>query len=534
MVDRRGFLVHSALLAAAGPAPLLAGQAVPPGDVASLLAALQQGRLDSSDVVDALLARADAIDSAGPRVNAIVERNPLAQAIARAMDHERLQGRMRGPLHGVPILLKDNIDTGDEMLTTAGSLALAVRPAPADATLVRRLRAAGAVLLGKTNLSEWANFRGARSVSGWSARGGQTLNPHVLDRSPSGSSSGSAAAVAAGLAPLAIGTETDGSLVSPASMCGVVAIKPTLGVVSRHGLVPLAHSQDTAGPLATCVADAALLLQAMAGADPADPATTAPAAAVARHRLAGLRLDAGALSGARLGVAREHFGVHPAADALAETALATLRAAGAVLVDPVTVIADTEALGAAEFDRLLHEFKAGLNAYLARRGDSAEVHSLAELIAFNRVHALAEMPWFGQETFEAAQARGGLDSPAYLRANATCKQLAWTHGLGAALRRHRLDAIVAPTTGPAYPIDPVGGDHWVGGSSQPAAVSGAPHITVPMGSAFALPVGLSFYGAPGHDARLLQLAYAYERRAPPRPEPGFLETVARPRGALAR
>ncbi len=525
-MDRRRFLAHAAsLAAAAGPNPLWAALAFP-GDVVSLQAALQDGRIDSSSLlVDTAFARADAIDLQGPRLNAIVERNPLARAIALAMDHERRQGRYRGPLHGIPVLLKDNIDTADDMLTTAGSLALAGHPARADATLVLRLRAAGAVVLGKTNLSEWANFRGARSVSGWSARGGQTRNPHVLDRSPSGSSSGSAVAVAAGLAPLAVGTETDGSLVTPASMCGVVAVKPTLGVVSRHGLVPIAHSQDSAGPMATCVADAALLLQAMAGADPADPATATPTAVAARRRLAGLRLDTGSLSGARLGVAREHFGVHPAADALAEAALATLRAAGAVLVDPVSVVADPAELGVAEFERLLHEFKADLNAYLARRGDTAAVKDLAGLIAFNRVHAVDEMPWFGQETFEAAQRRGGLGSAAYRRADATCRRLAWTQGLGAALRRHRLDAIVAPTTGPAYPIDPVGGDHWVGGSSQPAAVAGAPHVTVPMGTAFALPVGLSFYGAPGQDARLLQLAYAYERRAPPRPDPGFKATV---------
>lgn len=483
----------------------------------------------SADQVQALLARADAIDRTGPALHAIVERNPLALTIARAMDHERAQRGPRGPLHGVQVLLKDNVDTGDDMLTTAGSLALAERPAPADAALVLRLRAAGAVVLGKTNLSQWANFRSPRSVSGWSARGGQTRNPHVLDRSPSGSSSGSAAAVAAGLAPLAVGTETDGSLVTPASMCGIVAIKPTLGTVSRRGLVPIAHSQDTAGPMAASVADAALLLQVMAGADAADPATALPAAVAARRGLAALRWDPGALAGARLGVAREHFGVHPAADAMAEAALRTLRDAGAVLVDPVRVIADPAALGAAEFERLLHEFKADLNAYLAQRGPTSRVHDLAALIRFNRANAEREMPWFGQETFEAAQARGGLDSPAYRQAQATCRRLGWTQGLGAALRRHRLDAIVAPTTGPAYLIDPVGGDHWAGGCSQPAAVTGAPHVTVPMGTAFALPVGLSFYGAPGRDAHLLQLAWAYERRAPARAEPAFRPTVTLPR-----
>lgn len=520
--SRRRFLAQSALLVTASPLPAAES---PAAGLGPLVAALKAGTTSAAAEVDARFRRADEIDRAGPSINAIVERNPLALTIARAMDHERAQGRVRGPLHGVPVLLKDNIDTGDEMLTSAGSLALAERPAPADAALVKRLRAAGAVILGKSNLSEWANFRSPRSVSGWSARGGQTRNPHVLDRSPSGSSSGSAAAVAAGLARLAVGTETDGSLVTPASMCGVVAIKPTLGTVSRRGLVPIAHSQDTAGPMARSVAEATLLLQVMAGADAADPATTAPAAVAARAGLVTMRWNPDALVGARLGVAREHFGVHPAADALAEAALRTLRDAGAVLVDPVRVIADGAALGAAEFERLLHEFKADLNAYLAARGPTSRVPDLAALIAFNRAHADREMPWFGQETFEAAQQRGGLDSPAYRQAQASCHRLAWQQGLGKALRQHRLDAIVAPTTGPAYPIDPVGGDHWAGGCSQPAAVAGAPHVTLPMGMAFALPVGLSFYGAPGRDAQLLQLAWAWERRAPARPEPGFLATL---------
>ena len=520
---RRAFLAQAALFAAAPP--LHAAQA-PAGSVATLRAALVSGTTSAAARVDALFERADAIDRAGPQLNAIVERNPMARTIALAMDHERRQGRTRGPLHGLPLLLKDNIDTGDDMLTTAGSLALAGRPAAADAVLVQRLRAAGLVVLGKSNLSEWANFRGERSVSGWSARGGQTHNPHVLDRSPSGSSSGSAAAVAAGLAPLAVGTETDGSIVTPASMCGVVGVKPTVGLVSPVGLVPISHSQDTAGPLATCVADAVLLLQAMAGAAAADDASAAARAAHAG--LARLRLDPAALSGARLGIARQYFGVHPAADRLAEAALARLRDAGAVLVDKVTVVDDAAALGAAEYEVLLHEFKAGLNAYLAVRGATVEVRDLPGLIEFNRRHATQELAWFGQEHLEAATARGGLDSAVYRRARAACQRLAWTQGLGAALHRHRLDAIVAPTTGPAYLIDPVGGDHWAGGCSQPAAVAGAPHVTVPMGTAFELPVGLSFFAAPGQDGRLLQLAHAYEQLAPGRPIPAFRPTVNLP------
>ncbi len=518
--SRRRFLAQGALLATVSPLQAAESHAAGPGPLA---AALEASTTSAAAQVDARFRRADEIDRAGPRINAIVERNPMARTIARAMDHRRAQGHTRGPLHGIPVLLKDNIDTGDDMLTSAGSLALAGRPAPADAALVRHLRAAGAVLLGKTNLSEWANFRGIRSVSGWSARGGQTRNPHVLDRSPSGSSSGSAAAVAAGLAPLAVGTETDGSIVTPASMCGVVGFKPTVGLISRVGLVPIAHSQDTAGPLATSVADAAVLLRVMAGPQP--PPDAPPAARVAHAGLWRLRLDPGALAGARLGVAREYFGVHPAADRLAEAALARLRDAGAVLVDPVAVVADAAALDAAEYELLLHEFKAGLNAYLAARGATAEVRNLDALITFNQRHAAQELAWFGQEHLQAAAQRGGLDSTVYLRARATCRRLAGRQGLGAALRRQRLDAIVAPTTGPAYLIDPVGGDHWAGGCSQPAAVAGAPHVSVPMGAAFDLPVGLSFFGAPGHDARVLELAHAYEQRAPVRPLARFIATV---------
>jgi amidase len=536
---RRQFLHRAAALAAAGPAG--AGAALPPtpaperapahAGVAALRPALDAGALSSAELVQALFARADAIDADGPRLNAIVERNGQALAIAHAMDHEQRRGRRRGPLHGIPVLLKDNVDTGDDMLTTAGSLALAGRPAPADAALVERLRAAGAIVLGKTNLSEWANFRGTRSVSGWSARGGFTRNPHVLDRSPSGSSSGSAVAVAASLAPLAVGTETDGSIVTPAAMCGVVGVKPTVGLVSRRGLVPISHSQDTAGPLARSVADAALLLQAMAAGDRHDGATAGGAAADAgRTALDGLRLTAGApsgaLQGARLGVAREFFGVHPGADGLAEAALAALRDAGAVLVDPVRVLADAAALGAAEYEVLLHEFRHGLDAYLRRRGPSARVASLRELIAFNEAHAAEELAWFGQEHLIEALRRGPLGAPAYRRALATCRRLAHDDGLAATLARHRLDAVVAPTTGPAYPLDPVLGDHFPGGCSQPAAVAGCPHVSLPVGAVRGLPVGLSLFGARWHDARLLALAHDVEQVAGRRVEPRFRATLA--------
>jgi len=474
--------------------------------------------------VQALLERADAIDRTGPTLNAIIERNPQALAIAHAMDHESRRGEFRGPLHGVPVLLKDNIDTGDAMRTSAGSLAMDAMPAPADADLVRRLRAAGAVILGKTNMSEWANFRGQRSVSGWSARGGQTRNPHVLDRSPSGSSSGSAVAVAAGLAPLAVGTETDGSLVTPASMCGVVAIKPTVGLVSPRGLVPIAHSMDTAGPIARSVADAARLLQALADDDARDPAARRAAAALTA--LDAAALGRGALRGARLGVAREYFGLHAGADRLADEALAALRDAGAVLVDVPRVVPDPDALGAAEYTLLLYEFKHGLNRYLAGRGRTARVASLAALIRFNQANAARELALFGQEHLIAADARGPLTDAAYQSARLTCLRLARRDGIDAVLARHRLDALIAPTTGPAYLIDPVYGDRFPGGCSQPAAVAGYPHLTVPMGAAHGLPVGLSFFGGAWQESALLRLAHDYEQATQRRVTPAFAATAA--------
>lgn len=529
-MDRRQLLqagTAAGALAATGAAPGAAAASDPAGaGVAALRAALDAGRLSAAELLAHCHARIAAVDAAGPRLNAVVELNPDAPAIARAMDHELARSGPRGPLHGIPVLLKDNIDTGDAMLTSAGSLAMAGRPAPRDAAIVEQLRAAGAVILGKTNLSEWANFRGTRSTSGWSARGGFTRNPHALDRSPSGSSSGSAVAVAAALAPLAVGTETDGSIVTPASVCGVVGIKPTVGRVSRRGLVPIAASQDTAGPLARSVADAALLLAAMSGRDAADPATRgAPpldSAAVLRA------LEAGAargLAGLRLGVVRECFGVHPGADALAEQALARLREAGAVLVDPVAVVADAAALGAAEYEVLLHEFRAGLDDYLARRGETTRVRSLVELIAFNEAHAEVELRWFGQQHLHAAAARGSLAAPAYRRARATCRRLARREGIDAALVRHRLDALVAPTTGPAWLVDPLHGDHFPGGCSQAAAVAGYPHVTVPAGLVHGLPVGLSFFAGAWQEPLLIRIAHACERTVAARAEPAYAASV---------
>jgi amidase len=491
-------------------------------DTRALARAFDTQALSATRLVAALQARAAAIDDDGPKLNAILEANPEAAAMAQAMDHRRMTRGARSRLHGVPVLLKDNIDTGDTLRTSAGSLALAGHPAPADARLVQRLRAAGMVVLGKTNLSEWANFRGQRAISGWSGRGGQTRNPHVLSRSPSGSSSGSAVAVAAGLAPLAIGTETDGSLVTPAAMCGVVALKPTVGLVSAEGLVPLAPSQDAAGPMARNVADAAALLAVMA-----DPQAPRPEARDAARALRGLTLDAGAnaLQGARIGVAREYFGLHRGADALAETALARLSRAGAMLIELPRVVPDTAALGAAEFEVLLVEFKHFLNRYLAARGATSAVGSLAELIDFNQRHADTELRWFGQETLLAAQAKGPLTDPAYGQALATCHRLARTEGLDRVLRGQRLDAIVAPTTGPAYLIDPAYGDRFPGGCSQPAAVAGYPHLTVPMGTTHALPVGLSFFGPAWSEARLLRLGHAFEQLTGPAPRPRFWPTV---------
>ena len=518
--SRRRFLAQGALLATASPLQAAESHAAGLGPLA---AALEASTTSAAAQVDTRFRRADEIDRAGPRINAIVERNPMARTIARAMDHRRAQGHTRGPLHGIPVLLKDNIDTGDDMLTSAGSLALAGRPAPADAALVqapacRRRRAARKdqpVRMGQLPrhpLGERLERTRRSDAQPACAR----PQPERLEQRLGRGGGGRAGAAGGG--------DRDRRLHrDPGLDVRRGRLQADRWPDQPRGLVPIAHSQDTAGPLATSVADAAVLLRVMAGPQP--PPDAPPAARVAHAGLWHLRLDPGALAGARLGVAREYFGVHPAADRLAEAALARLRDAGAVLVDPVAVVADAAALDAAEYELLLHEFKADLNAYLAARGATAEVRNLDALITFNQRHAAQELAWFGQEHLQAAAQRGGLDSTVYLRARATCRRLAGRQGLGAALRRHRLDAIVAPTTGPAYLIDPVGGDHWAGGCSQPAAVAGAPHVSVPMGAAFDLPVGLSFFGAPGQDARVLELAHAYEQRAPVRPLARFIATV---------
>jgi amidase len=568
-IDRRSFLRAGALGAAALAAPAAGAQPPAPGapaappagpapnaapppfeldeaTVASLQAAMAEGRHSAESIAEAYLARVAAVDRPGdgrPGLRAVVEVNPDALADARRLDAERRAGRVRGPLHGVPVLLKDNVDTADRMQTTAGSLALVGAPAPArDAWLAARLRDAGAVLLGKTNLSEWANFRSTRSSSGWSARGGQTRNPYALDRTPCGSSSGSAAAVAANLAALAVGTETDGSIVCPSAACGVVGVKPSLGVVSRAGVIPIAHSQDTAGPMARTVRDAAVLLGALAsgGADPRDPAPAAARAAARALAAAdwARALDAGALRGARVGVARNYFGFHEGVDRVMDEALGALRDAGAVLVDPAPVTTAGK-FDEGELEVLLYEFKADLDAYLAGRLGAAGAgaaapnalgeptpRTLAELVAFNERHRDREMPFFGQELFVRAQAKGPLSSPAYRRALAANRRLAGAEGIDAALARHRADVLVAPTNGPAWAIDVVTGDHFGGGYASASAVAGYPHVTVPAGFVHGLPVGLSFFGARFADLRLLGYAHAFEQATRRRRAPDFRAGVA--------
>lgn len=490
--------------------------------IAELQERMRSGRASARSLAEEYLARIERVDDRGPELHAVITTNPDALAIADALDRERRTKGPRGPLHGIPILVKDNLATGDRMPTTAGSLALEGCIAPDDAFVVKKLRDAGCVILGKTNLSEWANFRSTHSSSGWSAVGGQTKNPYALDRNPSGSSSGTAAAIAANLAAIGVGTETDGSIVSPSNNCMLVGVKPTVGLVSRSGIVPISHTQDTAGPMARTVTDAALLLGAMAGSDPDDPATS-DAAAHARDYAKELSNDA--LRGARVGVVRAKLtGYDPAVDAVFERAIADLRRLGAVVVDPADV-PTIATFDAAELDVLLYEFKADLERYLAWLGPRAKLHTLAELVAFDREHADREMPHFAQELFEMALAKGPLTERAYVDAVEHGKRLAGPEGIDATMDRLQLDALVAPTGVPAWPIDLEHGDASTMGSSSLAAVAGYPHVTVPMGDVRGLPVGLSFFGRAWGEGELLRLAYAYEQGTRHREKPSFAPTI---------
>jgi amidase len=485
-------------------------------------AAMASGRVSARRLAEMYLERVERIDRRGPALNSVIETNPDALSIADALDRERKAGRVRGPLHGVPVLIKDNIDTADRMKTTAGSLALVGATPRRDAFIVERLRAAGCVVIGKTNLSEWANFRSTHSSSGWSGRGGQTRNPYALDRNPCGSSSGSGAAVSANLALVGVGTETDGSIVCPAGTCGIVGIKPTLGLVSRSGIIPIAHSQDTAGPMARTVADAVALLGVLAADDPADRVAGNGTTIVVWPRNLTSSLDPGALRGARIGVARKFFGFNDRVDKLMADAIDLMKREGATVVDPADLPTHGK-FDAAEFEVLLYEFKADLNKYLAGLPPGDHPRTLKQLIEFNEKNREREMPYFGQELFTRAEAKGPLTDPAYLKALRSSKLMSQAQGIDAVMVKHRLDALVAPTGGPAWTTDLVNGDHFTGGSSTPAAVAGYPNVQVPAGYVYGLPVGISFFGRAFTEAKLIRVAYAYEQatrhRQPPRLQP---------------
>ena len=535
-MDRRGFLGSAVALGAARTFPgrtRSLAQAAPAAPqafeldeatIASLSAGMASGRWTARGITEQYLARIAAIDKAGPTINSVIELNPEALRIADQLDAERRERGPRGPLHGIPVLVKDNLDTGDQMRTTAGSLALADSRAPRDSTVVANLRRAGAVLLGKTNLSEWANYRSTGSTSGWSGRGGLTRNPYVLDRNACGSSSGSGAAGAANLAAVTIGTETDGSITCPASICALVGIKPTVGLVSRAGIIPISATQDTAGPMCRTVTDAALVLEAIQGVDPRDPATRRSEGRTGTPYAGVLRR--GALKGVRLGVAHKGFGLPASVDPVLAEAITALTSLGAVIVDPAEV-PNVEKLGDPELVVLDFEFKAGMAEYLASRGPGSRVRSLADLIAFNAANREKEMPWFGQEIFERAEKKGPLTDPVYRNALARCRQLSRGLGIDAVMSRHRLDALIAITAGPTWPTDLVNGDRYTGGATSPAAVAGYPHISVPAGWVHGLPIGLSFFGRAWSEGRLIGMAYDFEQETRIRKAPSYVETIDR-------
>lgn len=491
--------------------------------VADLQARLTSGTLTAVSLAKRYLARIEEIDRRGPALRSVIELNPDALGIAAELDRERKSRGARGPLHGIPVLIKDNVATHDHMSTTAGSLALAGSVALQDAFVAERLRAAGAVILGKTNLSEWANFRGNRSSSGWSGRGGQTRHPYVLDRSPSGSSSGSAVAVAANLCAVAVGTETDGSILSPATINGIVGLKPTVGLVSRAGIIPISHSQDTAGPMARTVTDAAILLGALTGEDPRDPATAASRGHVCRD-YTGFLADGG-LRDARIGVARSTFNGYPEVEPMMNRLLAEMKARGAVLIDPVE-LPPRSAYAAEEYEVFLYEFKAGLHAYLAELGPRAPMRTLRDIIDYNERHREQEMPWFGQEHLLKAEAKGPLSEQAYLGALAKCRRATREEGLDAVMNQHRLDAILTSSGGPAGLVDYAYGDRWTGGGGiSLAAVAGYPSIAVPAGFILGLPVGVVFLGRAWSESTLLRIAYSFEQAIQARRSPRFLPTL---------
>ena len=535
-MKRRKFLETTALgcvLAISKPASSVAARTFSPSHlpappkefeleeltISELQDGMKSGRFTARSLVKKYLDRIDDIDKHGPELNSVIEINPDAVAIAEALDNERKLKGARGPLHGIPILIKDNIDTADRMMTTAGSLALVgARPAQ-DAFVARRLRAAGAVILGKTNLSEWANFRSSHSSSGWSGRGGQTRNAYEVDRNPCGSSSGSGSSAAANLCAAAIGSETDGSVVCPSSANSLVGIKPTVGLVSRSGIIPISHTQDTAGPMARTVTDAAILLGALTGLDPNDGATKASQQKSFSDYTQ--FLDKGGLKGARLGVARKYFGFNDRVDKLMNERIENLKSLGAVIVDPADIPTSGK-FDDSELEVLLYEFKAGLNEYLRRLGPGAPVHSLKEVIQFNEKNRDREMPYFGQDLLIKAEAKGPLTEKKYLQALAKDNLLSRTQGIDFIMRKHSLDAMIAPTGGPAWPTDWINGDHFTGGYSSASAVAGYPHITVPAGYIFGLPVGISFFAAAWSEPKLIKYAYAFEQATKARQAPRFL------------